>query len=33
MPCPACNDPKPGERPVLPADFIAHVDRDKGTVQ
>lgn len=32
MPCPVCNEPKAGERPVMPTDFIAHIDRDKGSV-
>jgi hypothetical protein len=32
VPCPDCNELNPGERPALPADFIPHVDRDKGPV-
>jgi hypothetical protein len=32
MPCLMCNNPKPGERPRLPADFIVHKDADKGSV-
>jgi MFS family permease len=32
MPCLACNQPKEGERPRMPADFVAHLDRDKGPV-
>jgi hypothetical protein len=32
IPCPACNEPKPGERPVMPTDFISHIDRDKGPI-
>jgi hypothetical protein len=32
MPCLACNQPKEGERPRMPADFIPHIDRDKGPV-
>lgn len=32
MPCPACNEPEPGERPRLPADFTPRLDADKGPV-
>lgn len=28
MPCLACNQPEEGERPRLPVDFIARLDRD-----
>jgi hypothetical protein len=35
MPCPDCNEPKPGERPdaILPANHTPRHDRDKGTLQ
>jgi hypothetical protein len=32
MPCPDCNHPKDGERPLMSADFIPALDRDKGPV-
>ncbi len=31
-PCPMCNQPAPGERPRMPADFVPKLDVDKGTV-
>jgi hypothetical protein len=33
MPCPDCNEPKPGKRPAMPAGFAPRMDRDKGPVQ
>jgi hypothetical protein len=33
MPCLECNQPKEGERPRMPADFIPALDRDKGPIQ
>jgi hypothetical protein len=32
MPCPDCNEPKPGELPAMPPGFTPHFDIDKGTV-
>ena len=32
MPCLACNQPKEGERPRMPADLIPRIDRDKGPI-
>jgi hypothetical protein len=32
MPCPDCNEPKAGERPVLPADFTPTFDSNKGPI-
>jgi hypothetical protein len=31
MPCPACNEPAPGERPHM-GDFSARIDADRGPV-
>jgi hypothetical protein len=33
MPCPVCNEPKEGEQPAVPADFIPQLDRDKGPIR
>jgi hypothetical protein len=32
MPCLVCNQPKDGERPRMPKDFAAHIDRDKAPI-
>jgi hypothetical protein len=32
MPCPDCNEPKPGELPAMPPGFTPHFDIDKGPV-
>ena len=32
MPCLACNQPKEDQRPRMPADFVPHIDRDKGPI-
>ena len=32
MPCPDCNHTQNGERPLMSADFIPALDRDKGPV-
>jgi hypothetical protein len=32
MPCLVCNQPKDGERPRLPPDFVPQSDRDRGPI-
>jgi hypothetical protein len=32
MPCPDCNEPHDGERPVMGDDFTPAFDRDQGPV-
>jgi hypothetical protein len=32
MPCLVCDQPKDGERPRLPTDFVAQIDVDKGPI-
>lgn len=29
MPCPVCNEPAPGKRPRMPADFTPQYDEDE----